>query len=88
MQIGQAIPQNRFEGRTVKISRCGETFWVRDIKLFSAVFDGFAGVVDNDLGEGNDFARGDIVVFQGCEVRKVSTEAPKLVHASAVEMIN
>ncbi|MBC6444621.1 MAG: hypothetical protein GDA50_04205 [Alphaproteobacteria bacterium GM202ARS2] len=73
--------QNRFEDRTVKIERCNEKFWVRDIKMFSAVFDGFAGVVDNDLDDNNDFARGDIVVFQGCEVRKVSVQAPKLVHA-------
>lgn len=60
-------------GKLVKVSRCGESFWVRDVReVASGVW---VGTVDNDLAEENDFRAGDTIPFAPQEIRDVKEYA-------------
>lgn len=52
-----------------KISRGGESFWVRDVKPVAPGF--FAGVVDNELGIDHPLKYGDNIQFAASEVREL-----------------
>lgn len=62
--------------KLVKISRYGESFWVRDVH--EAESDVFVGVVDTDLDPDNRFRCGDIVPFAACEILEVANIDPRV----------
>ena len=57
------------KGKLVKISRYGESFWIRDVREIEPGM--FVGAVDNDLGPNNPFRAGDPIPFALCEIGEV-----------------
>lgn len=61
-----------------KISRYGESFWIRNIREVEPGI--YVGSVDNDLCSDNLFKIGDAIPFAKCEIMEWEVWKPKLPH--------